>query len=255
MTDNPSTTSAPAPQCRIGESEDNWTKGSITKTYYRLTVREASEYYNGLSPKNQVKLQSDEKRVQKIRARLSRLEAKGRQDEDEKGQHKEKEVLEEHRKGHLQRLHDALRQWREEAWQKKDPNKRLKNPFGERGNGPEGNLFKKPLCQDHGDNEGIDGNDNPSHELKTVVMFFEKSENGCWKGVTHHEQPFSEHEQFPGQKLTVHEALYGEKYNPFAPTYNKNRQQLLKYIHLPANHMGVSSNASLLPLQITLTIY
>ncbi|KAH8787787.1 hypothetical protein F5883DRAFT_400901, partial [Diaporthe sp. PMI_573] len=46
------------------------------------------------------------------------------------------------------------------------------------------------------------------------------------------------HEKFPNQKLTVHKALYDTQHNPIYETKDEDDNRYLKYIHLPANHMG-----------------
>lgn len=222
MTSIPTTTNGQGPQSAkkpcIGESEDDWDKGSITQTWYRLRASESWAYLSRLSTEDREKLMVDAQRIEKKRARLLKDATK---------------------KEYMPKLEHAFQEWRNEAFEK--PGTKLKHPREDRGKpeGPEGNHFKQRLYNGFDVEEAIKNDDDPSHELKAGVMFFEECELG-WKGVTHDKTSFSNHKEFPDQKILIHEALNGDKYNPFAPTFDDKGNRHLKYIHLPANHMGVS---------------
>ncbi|ROW01897.1 hypothetical protein VMCG_05556 [Cytospora schulzeri] len=220
MTGTSPTTNGEAPNTTnkrwIGDLEDDWDKGSITKTWYRVKSSESSAYLRELSTKDREKLMVDEQRIEKTRARLLRDATK---------------------KEHVLGVQNALQDWRKEAFRTKDGKSKLNHDLADRGKGPKGNHLKDKVCPDYDADKEIDRDDDPSHDLTAGIMFFEKSDHG-WKGVTHDKGSFSRQASFPDQKLTVHEALYDNKYNPFDPTFDNKGNRHLKYIHLPANHMG-----------------
>lgn len=202
----------------IREKEDAWDKKNITKTWYRLRASEAPALLDHFPTKDLDRLVSDEQRIQKTRARLLRDATK---------------------KDYLPELQTTFREWRAEACQR--PGSIIKQSLAERGNpvGPVGNRLKPGLCPDFDAEKETNGDDDPSRELKAGVMFFEKCGHG-WKGVTYDKGSFPKQTGFPDQKILVHDALNDKDYNPFAPTYDDKGNRHLKYIHLPANHMGVS---------------
>ncbi|KUI59766.1 hypothetical protein VP1G_07029 [Cytospora mali] len=217
--DRPTMTNGQVPQAIekpwVGEQDDRCEDSSITTFNYRLKASEASEFLENLHDEDMKRLKANEQRIDNTRARLSRDTAKNK---------------------FLSDLKEAFERWREHPEKKKDPNKMFRHSLRDRGKGHTGNHLKDRLCPDNDANKRINEDENPSRDLKASIMFFEKSEYG-WKGITYDKGPFSEYGVFPGQKLTLHDALHEEP-NPFAPTSDDKGTHHLKYIHLPANHMG-----------------
>lgn len=210
--DTNSEASQPSKDKWVGESQDKWETTSVTKTWFRLRASESAVHINQLPTKNREKLAVDEQRVQKTRARLSRDATK---------------------KDYLPELQIAFREWQKEAYENSES--KIRHSLENRGN-----HLKESVCKDFDAEKAIMGDDDPSREFKAGVMFFEQCDHG-WKGVTYDKGALPvTTDKFPHQKIQVYEALNSKKYNPFTPTFDDKGNRHLKYIHLPANHMGVS---------------
>ncbi|KAG6356053.1 hypothetical protein INS49_015438 [Diaporthe citri] len=83
--------------------------------------------------------------------------------------------------------------------------------------------------------EGDD--DDPAHDMKAYFIFFEKIGKD-WKGKTKRDPGFPEYEEFPDQRISIHDALNSDTHNPFKPTHDETGNPYLRYIHIPANHTG-----------------
>lgn len=215
----------------VGEMEDEWDKNSVTKSYHRMRVDVAKQHVDELQKSNSEdsrvkleKLEDDERRVMECRARISKNPSTKRlQDE----------------------LNSSFREW----WNE------FKGPRRDQGIQELWNRRKehvKPnICSESSndtmgvgnddDDSAHDDPDDPAHDMKAYFMFFEK-DGQDWKGTTVHNQGFPEYEKFPNQRISIHTALHGKAHNPFKPTQDEKSQPHLRYIHIPANHMGVSED-------------
>lgn len=203
----------PKPKPWVGDREDEWDTKSVTKGYHRMTVSEAKKYVAEIREKNTrvllEKLQDDEHRIKKNRARLS------------------------------VKLHEDLRfsfkEWCDEVY-----TKGTGKEFGDRCAGRE-DLVKPSICDgcEKCEKQVVHDND-PAHDMNAYFMFFEK-EGQHWKGKTQSGKRFREWEKFPDQRMSVYNALHDE-INPFQPSPHEEGNPLLRYIHIPANHMGVSKD-------------
>lgn len=203
--------STPYEKIKEAEEQDKWDGSSITKKYHRLRAEYVPEFLEGLRQNEKEKLRVDAERVKWCRARLEKSE--------------ENRLL-------FEEVHDSFMQWRSEAESKRKvqfiyaADKRAEH-------------CKDPDSLPKGDTSRPRrdvGDTDPAHDFKAGFLFFQKYKTG-WKKATHHGYGFDTHERFPNQKITIKKALSGED-NPFAETKDENGERHLKYIHLPANHMG-----------------
>lgn len=203
----------------IGDEEDEDGSG-IVKKYYRMKASDALNYIENLrfGPKpcrDLEKLEDDERRIEKTRARLS--------------QSSRTRKLQDH-------LETSFKDWWDEP---KDPKEtKIRHSWDQRTR-----LIKPIVCLGPSQAARQTGDiDDPAHDFNAYFMFFEK-DGKCWKGKTYHDHEFPSYEEFPSQRLSVQKALYDESYNPFNVTHDSDDKRYLRYIHLPANHMGVSKAA------------
>lgn len=199
---------------RQAEEDDEWDGGSITKSYHRLRAEELQGFVHSLKENEVEKLKMDARRIKRCRANLKLPESK-----------KTRLLFDE--------VRESFNEWRSEA------NRRPDVQFKYTANERDGH-FKDLgfLEQDDADVHGEATEDaGPEHDFKAGFLFFQKYGIG-WKKFTHHGHGFDKHEKFPNQKITVHKALYGKEHNPFSETKDEDGRRYLKYIHLPANHMG-----------------
>ncbi|KAG8159647.1 hypothetical protein KVR01_010284 [Diaporthe batatas] len=190
------------------EKKDKWDCDSITKKYYRLRAQELPDFKAKLEENHWKKLKMDARRIKNCRARLA--------------ESKNKRLL-------LGEVQESFMQWRQEREGKDEA--RLKFSVDERSR------HCKELNISDANDILHENDDNPEHEINAGFLFFQKHETR-WKKATYHGNGFDKHEKFPDQKLTVHQALYDTQPNPISETKAEDGSRLLKYIHLPANHMG-----------------
>lgn len=201
-------------QVRQAEEHDECDSGSITKRYHRLRAEELSGFVHSLkdNEEDKFKLKMDARRVKRCRTKLA--------------ESKKTRVL-------FDEVHESFHQWRSEADGRPDVQFRW--------SANERNSHFKDL--DFLDEDDIDADGGatedagPEHDFIAGFLFFQKDIIG-WKKATYHGLGFNKHEEFPNQKMTVHEALFGKEHNPFSETEDEGGGRHLKYIHLPANHMG-----------------
>lgn len=245
MTSNPSPINVQAPNHTstewVGDTADDWDPRSITKTYHRMEASKAAEYIDNLrmeamraptsdnprktDPKAALeKLEEDERRILDCRARLSKNpRTKKLQDE----------------------LEALFQKWWNETEGRSPKMKKITHSWAEREA-----LVKPDICSASvNDARGVGDNDDPAHDVNAYFMFFKKHGDE-WKGENYRGKKFSEYEKFPNQRMSVHEALHDDTHNPFKPICDENGISYLRYIHIPANHMGVS-NAVFTSLSLT----
>lgn len=204
-------------QIRKAEQEDEWDQESITKSYHRLRVEELPKYFDSFpddkqrSVKNKLKV--DAIRVQKSRDRLATSERN---------------------KNLFDGLQKSFVDWRLQAEQRVGVS--FKHSIVDRHRYVK--TIKTIGAEDTTLPDDADGeSENPEHDFKAGFLFFEQYGIG-WKKTNVEEHIFDRSAEFPDQKATVHDALFSEEYNPFAETNDKQGRRHLKYVHLPANHMG-----------------
>lgn len=198
-------------QIRDAETQDEWDGGSITKRYYRLRVEEVPQFLQRLKENEVEKLRVDARRVIWCRAKLA-------------GSNENKFLFKE--------VQESFEKWRLEAALR--PEVQFKYAADERAE-----HCKEPdfLPKDEIDIHGKVMKDiDPGDDFKAGFLFFQKHAAG-WKKATYHGHGFDKHEKFPNQKISVNEALYDKKHNPFSETKDDDGRRHLKYVHLPANHM------------------
>lgn len=211
---------------RMAEEKDKWDRKGVTTTYHRMTALEARKYVEKLrdddSRESKVqleKLQDDENHIMKCRARLS--------------QNSNTKELQ-------QKLKVLYQSWRDEV------NARNGDEEMGRLRDKREDLVKPSICAERReDSAKLTDDDDPAHDMKAYFMFFEK-DGQAWKGKTLHDQGFPKYESFPNQRIPVYQALYSESHNPFTPTRDGEGKPHLRYIHIPANHMGVSEYVTIL---------
>lgn len=215
---------------RMAEEKDKWDRKGVTTKYHRMTALKARKYVKSLRDgdskelKVQLeKLEDDEHHIMKCRARLSKT-PKTRQLQE--------------------KLKCSFNEWRNGV---KDRN--IRRPSDQRED-----HIKPIICTGSGNDTGnetgnnttgMNDQDSPAHDMKAYFMFFEK-DGPEWKGKTVHDQGFPKYESFPNQRIPVHQALYSGTHNPLKPTHDENGRPHLRYIHIPANHMGVSKDVATL---------
>lgn len=203
----------PTSDARIREAEkdDKWDENSITRSYHRIRFEELPAYVARLKENDKEKLRIDARRIKRSRDRLSRSN---------------------NTSSLFPELRDSFARWRLNA--ENDTDAKFKHSSAERGR----YLKRLDFIEDVVDSiEDLEDDENPAHDFKTGVLFFEQYKTG-WRKATHHGQGFDQHDKFPNQKMTVHKALFGRNQNPFGETKDPKGKRHLKYIHLPANHMG-----------------
>lgn len=196
----------------VGESLDECDDGSISKTYHRMRAVSAQKWLDERSPEEKHKLFVDSKRIDKTRERVDTDGMKTR------------------------RLQKAFKDWREEAAE--EEGSLIKHTWQERKH----HLKPQPQNEDEDSKGGREHRDNPAHDFAAGLMYFKKS-GSVWKGDTRgrEHQFFTNAEKFPGQKISVHKALFDKsERNPLGVEKDDVGLQYMKYFHLPANHMGVS---------------
>ncbi|ROW09329.1 hypothetical protein VPNG_05850 [Cytospora leucostoma] len=201
---------APVPRSRPGGPVTDWELAALGRI--------KQDHFEGLTAVDKNSLKAEERSIKVTRARLERVEAK---------------------RHYLTDVEETFKQWRVEAWEREEPKKKLQTSFEQRGSSSEipGNCLKPQLCPEYDAHQSSHGDDDPGHDLRAGFMFFERQDQGC-KGVTYHKTPYPDDEDFPNQRLTVHDALYHKEHNAFAPTRDGKGNRHLRHIHLPANHMG-----------------
>lgn len=203
----------------VGDAEDEWDSNSVTKSYYRMTARDAREYVENLVQNNArvqlEKLRDDERRIMKNCARLSKNTSTRKLQGD---------------------LNESFQEWCAEV-NTRDKGKRMGHSCAERDR-----LVKPSVCSmwGHQTSVGVGDDDDPAHDMNAYFIFFEKA-GRHWKGTTRHDPGFPKYEKFPDQRVSIHDALIDKDYNPFKPNH-ENGSPLLRYIHIPANHTGVSKS-------------
>lgn len=202
----------------IGDAEDEWDTHSTTKSYYRMRADEAWKYVEDLrrnnSKKQLEKLKDDEDRIMKNRARLSRNTSTKKLQVD---------------------LKIAFQEWCAEV-NDRGKGKKMGHSCAEREK-----LVKPDICSGPSQVPMGEDDDDPAHDMKAYFIYFEKA-GKTWKGKTHRADGFPKYEKFPDQRISIHDALNKSTHNPFKPTYDDNGNPHLRYIHIPANHTGVSKD-------------
>lgn len=207
-------------QIRKAEEEDEWDRESTTKSYFRHRVEDLPQYLDSLSDDKKhrfkKKLWVETVRIERSRERLA---------------HSAKT------KGLFDKLKETFREWRQEAEQRPgEDSVEFKYPFVERQH------HFKTLESIGADNltfpdEAGAVSEDPEHDFKAGFLFFEKHGIG-WRKTDIEEPIFDIYDKFPDQKLSVHDALFNQEYNPFAQSTDEQGRRHLRYVHLPANHMG-----------------
>lgn len=210
----------------VGEAGDDWDERSITKSYHRMKAADAIPYIARLKKEYLVKddarvklekIEDEEHRIMESRHRLDKSSS---------------------RNGQLKELNELFWKWREEADSCNDKEKRIP-PLSSTNRE---SLIKptigcqKPSCK--GVRQASE-NDDPADDLNVYFMFFKK-DGDEWKGEDYHKPGFQKYEHFPDQRISMRDALHDENHNPFKPI--QTGEQYLRYIHIPANHMGVSES-------------
>lgn len=194
---------------------DIWDHGSITTKFYRMKASDAPKFLETLSDNERRILESDEQRLKRIRARLAK---------DRKGS------------SQLEEIRVTLRDWRREA-SARSPPRVLDSPEA-RAEG-----LKPDLCPEFDARQHEEQDNFTLHEVKASVMYFQQSIDGLgWKGVSPHVE---DEEYLRGslreQEIPVYQGLFEqENEGIFKTECDQDGRQLLKYIHLPANHQAVS---------------
>lgn len=224
MASNSTPTNGQAPDSTsdkwVGEKADEWDDRSVTKGYHRMEAEKAPGYIENLRKTNSraklEKLEDDERRIKECRTRLSKS-SKTKKLQDE--------------------LESLFQKWWDEK-EKLDPKgNKIRHSRAEREA-----LVKPNICSATGsDAKEVGPDDDPAHDVNAYFMFFKKHDDE-WKGHNYHGQRFPEYEKFPNQRITVHEALHDNDHNPFKPIHDESGRPYLRYIHIPANHMGVSKD-------------
>lgn len=213
----------------IGEEADDWDKRSITKSYHRMKAEDAIIYVDDLrkdlqkkdyNPESKVqweKLEDEEHSILESRARLNKRSGP--------------------RSGQLKELEKLFWEWRKEPDRHTGDSKPFKYSAKRRKEHIKPNICPGPLgCKGV---KAVEEDDDPAHDLNVYFMFFKKHGDE-WKGEDYHKQKFPLYEHFPNQRITVHDALHDRENNPFKPIHDETGKPYLRYIHVPANHMGVS---------------
>lgn len=224
MTSNSAPTNGQAPDSTsdiwVGEKADEWNDRSVTKSYHRMEARKSKGYIDSLrnsdSKAKLEKLEDDERRIMECRTRLSKNpRTKKLQDE----------------------LEVLFQKWWDET-EGRDPEvKKIRHSRAERKA-----LVKPNICSASGKHaRDVGENDDPAHDVNAYFMFF-KRHGDEWKGHNYRGQRFPKYEKFPNQRITVHDALHDDTHNPFKPIHDETGAPYLRYIHIPANHMGVSKD-------------
>lgn len=203
----------------VGERADEWDSRSVTKHYHRMKASEAPEYIerlrNSHSKVKLEKLEEDERRIVECRARVFKNPGTSELQQE---------------------LETSFRDWWNEV---KGHSGDERIPYSWDGRK---DRVKPIICtKSRGGAREVGVDDDPAHDVNAYFMFFEKKGHE-WKGKDYRGQRFPKYEKFPGQRITVHEALYDDTYNPFKPIHDENGKPYLRYIHIPANHMGVSKD-------------
>lgn len=207
----PSGTLTSHQQIRDAEKQDEWDGGSITKRYHRLRVEDVPQFLQRLKENEVEKLRVDARRVIWCRAKLA-------------GSNENKLLFKE--------VHESFEKWRLEAALR--PEVQFKYAADERAEHcKEPDFLPKDEIDVH---SKVMKDIDPGDDFKAGFLFFQKYKTG-WKKATYHGHGFDKHEKFPNQKISVNEALYDKKHNPFSETKDDDGMRHLKYIHLPANHM------------------
>lgn len=220
----------------VGEDADEWDKRSITKSYHRMKAEEARIYvadlrkdlrkpnYNPESKVQWEKLEDEEHSIMEARARLNKRSGPG--------------------SGQLKELERLFWEWRDEPHRRTGDSKPFKYPATRRNDHVKPDICPGPLgCKGV---KNVEEDDDPAHDLNVYFMFFKK-QGDEWKGEDYHKQRFPLYEHFPNQRITLHDALHDSEHNPFKPIYDdETGKPYLRYIHIPANHMGVSEVMSVL---------
>lgn len=201
----------------VGDAEDEWDSNSVTKSYYRMTAREAWQYVEDLQRRNSrvewEKLQDDERRILKNCARLSKNTSTRKLQRD---------------------LDKSFKEWCAEV-NARDRSRKMGHRCAERER-----LVKPNICAMSGEAVEVGDDDDPANDMNAYFIFFEKAGRD-WKGTTRHYPGFPKYEKFPDQRISIHDALTSKAHNPFKPSH-ENGSPLLRYIHIPANHTGVSKS-------------
>lgn len=198
-------------QIKKGEKDDKWDEKSITGSYHRIRVDMLPEYVKSLKDNDKEKLKVDARRIERSRIRLGKSESTS---------------------SLLRNVQDSFTEWRLDA--ERNPEVKFLYSGVERIQ----HLKRLDFVEDTVNiNGATEDEEDPTRDLKAGVLFFEQHGIG-WKKTTYHGHGFDKYEQFPNQKITVHQALFGKDHNPFSETKDQQGRRHLKYIHLPANHMG-----------------
>lgn len=201
----------------VGDAEDEWDSNSVTKSYHRMTAREAWQYVEDLQRKKSKvdweKLQDDERRILKNCARLSKNTSTRKLQED---------------------LKKSFEEWCAEV-NARDRGRKMGYQCVERER-----LVKPNICAMSDEVVKVGDDDDPANDMNAYFIFFEKAGRD-WKGTTRHYPGFPKYEKFPDQRISIHDALTSKAHNPFKPSH-ENGSPLLRYIHIPANHTGVSKS-------------
>lgn len=201
----------------VGERADEWDDRSVTKNYHRMKASEASNYIESLrnahSKVKLEKLEDDERRIMKCRARVCKNPSTSELQNE---------------------LQTSFRKWWDEVKLRSGDEKILHSWDGRKAH------VKPNICTAAcSDAREVGVKDDPAHDVNAYFMFFEKIGDE-WKGKDYRGQRFPKYEKFPNQRISVHEALHDDIHNPFKPIHDENGKPYLRYIHIPANHMGVS---------------
>lgn len=193
----------------------NWGDDSIVRKFRRMTARDAPKFLETLRDNERRILEDDEKRLKRIRARLQR---------DQRGL----DLIGETR--------NCFTMWLIEA-SARSPALVLDSLEAR------AERLKPELCPGFKDVQHEEQDDRTSNEVKASVMHFQQSIDGLgWKGVSRHVEG-AEHSggYINQQDIPVYQGLFEqENESIFKAEWDKDGKQMLKYIHFPANHQGVS---------------
>lgn len=192
----------------------DWHEDSVTRKFHRMKARDAPRFLENLRDNERHELENDEKRLKKIRARLAR--------------HPRGSFL-------LAETHASFDSWRREA--------SARSPTVLGSLEARAEALKPQLCPGFDDSEHEEQHDHASNEVKASLMYFQQSIDGLgWRGVSRH----VEGAEYSGgslsqQEIPVCQGLFEqENESIFKAEWDKDGKQMLKYIHLPANHLQVS---------------
>ena len=203
----------------IGQAEDVWDKHSVIQTYYRTKMSDRRDYIDTLSIDKREKLEADERRIFRTKANLMKNARKRKL---------------------FQEMKASFQDWATQV---------ANDPDRPNFNEDRDNFLYHLTDQSQQNTIGEDDAGDPAQNFHAGIMHFKRSsseQGSVWRGASDFPdkyqvpQDYYGKADFPHRKISVHKMLHDTSHNPFQPVYDSNKEQLLKYIHFPANHMEVS---------------